>query len=185
MIFKQIQEFLPKDSSDKDTLIFSIKSGVIGFTLLALIYLGLVFLSSHYAFLLEGVSPKLMLPTIAMHTMGSNATIFIACTMFFSCLATAVALNNLYAKYLCNILKLQDNAFPVVLFFVVLLSFAMSLLDFSGITAFLVPILEISYPGLIVLTIIGIFYRKHHKAKMYIFWIITVLMILSKLSTRL
>ena len=175
LIFKQIQDFLPVGTSDRDVLKFSIKAGVVGFLLLGAIYLGLVFLSSHYAFLLKDMSPKLMLPAIAMHTMGSSATIFIACAMFFSCLATAVALNNIYARYICDILKLKDERFPIALFATVATSFAMSLLDFGGIAAILIPVLEASYPGLIALTIMGIAFRKPHKIKMYMFWIITIL----------
>jgi LIVCS family branched-chain amino acid:cation transporter len=178
MLFKQIQDFLPKGTSDSDILKFSIKAGVVGFALLALIYLGLIFLSSHYAFLLHDMSPKTMLSAIAMHTMGGGAAIFIACAMFFSCLATAVALNNIYARYMCDLLNLAEERFPIVLLLTIITSFAMSLLDFGGIAAFLVPILEVSYPGLIALTIMSICYRKEHRIKMYVFWIITVLMTL-------
>lgn len=176
MLFKQIQDFLPTKTSEREVLMFSIKAGIVGFSILAIVYLGLVFLSSHYAFLLHNVSPKLMLPTIAMHTMGSAATVFIAGAMFFSCLATAIALSSVYTRYICDILKLESKRFSIVLFLTITISFAMSLLDFAGIAAFLVPILEMSYPGLIALTIMGLFWKKPNKTKMYIFWVITILM---------
>lgn len=178
VIFKQIQDHLPHGTSDREILIFSIKAGITGFSILACIYLGLVYLSAHYAFLLDGISPKQMLPVIAMHTMGSFATIVISCAMFFSCLATAITLSNIYAKYMCGLLRLDDNKFPIVLAVSVAISFIMSLLDFGGITAFLIPMLEVSYPGLIILTIIGLFCRSPHKAKMYIFWATTICMLL-------
>ncbi len=127
------------------------------------------------------VFPEPMLPAIAMHTMGSSATMFIACAMFFSCLATAIALNNVFARYICDTFKLNDAKFPIVLLTTVSMSFAMSLLDFSGITAFLIPILEVSYPGLIALTLLGICFRKAHKMKQYVFWIITILMTMNML----
>lgn len=181
VIFKQIQDHLPNNTSDREVLSFSIKAGVVGFSLLALIYLGLVYLSAHYAFLLNNISPKKMLPVIAMHTMGNAATIVISCAMFFSCLATAITLSNIYAKYICDLLRLNSKRFPIVLAVSIIVSFVMSLLDFSGIAAFLVPMLEVSYPGLIVLTIMGICFRKTHKIKMYLFWVITIVMLLQSI----
>lgn len=110
--------------------------------------------------------------------MGDNATLFIGIAMLFSCLTTAVALNNIYARYLCSLFKFQDNKFPLVLTGTTSVSFLISLLDFRGIAAFLAPALEISYPGIIALTILGIVTRKQYQFKIYAFYGISAIMIL-------
>ena len=178
LTFAQIQQTMPITATHIDTLKFAIKSSILGAALLALIYLGFVFLGANYADLTTNVAPEFMLPTIAKHIMGNNATFFIGVAMLFSCLTTAVALNNIYARYLCSLLKLQHNKFPLVLIGTTSVSFLISLLDFRGIAAFLAPALEISYPGIIVLTILGICTRQWYQFKIYTFYGISSAMIL-------
>lgn len=176
LIFTQIQEQLPPESCHKTVLRVAIIPSIIGSIMLAVIYLGFVFLGSHYRELIINTEPELMLPTIVWSVMGSSATALISIAMLFSCLTTAVALNNIYARYLCNTINKKSVTFPFVLFFTTAISFVLSLLDFRGIAAFLKPALDISYPGLIALTITSIIWPDARKAKSYLFWVITFFM---------
>ena len=115
-----------------------------------------------------------MLPAIAAYALGNNATLIMAVAMLFSCLTTAIALNNLFARYLCSTLRLNDNRFIWVLATTTGVSFVVSLLDFKGISAFLSPILELTYPAVIALTAMCIFIRGKQKYKMMVFYVITV-----------
>lgn len=175
LIFSQIQQQLP-DASPREVLLFAIKPSILGASLLALIYLGFVFLGSHYSTLISGIAPELMLPSIAKLAMGNYATLFMGIAMIFSCLTTAVALNNLYARYLCSLFKLNDNYFSLTLLCTTGLSFIISLLDFQGIAAFLAPILELTYPGIIALTLMAIVIKGHQQAKKTVFYAMTLLM---------
>ncbi|CEK12043.1 branched-chain amino acid transport system II carrier protein [Legionella hackeliae] len=175
LIFTQIQQSLP-NASARQVLLFAIKPSILGASLLALIYLGFVFLGSHYSPLIAGIKPELMLPSIAKQAMGNYATFFMGIAMFFSCLTTAVALNNLYARYLCSLLKLEDKKFYLILLFTTGLSFIISLLDFRGIAAFLAPILELTYPGIIALTLMAIVIKGRHAFKKAVFYAMTFLM---------
>ncbi|KTD18084.1 branched-chain amino acid transport system II carrier protein [Legionella jordanis] len=177
LIFTQIQQALPQ-AQPREVLIFAVKSSLLGALLLSLIYLGFVFLGSHYAFLIANRAPELMLPSIAKEALGEFATLFMGVAMFLSCLTTAVALNNLYARYLCSMLKLQDNKFSIVLLFTTGLSFIMSLMDFKGIAAFLAPILELTYPGIIALTLMAIVIKGRQSLKKTVFYVMTLLMCL-------
>ncbi len=181
LTFREFQNIMPKTITPADLLKFAIKPSILGATLLELVYLGFVFLGAHYADLTAKVEPEFMLPTIAKHIMGDNATLLIAVLMLFSCLTTAVALNNIYARYLCSLFKLGENQFPLVLFGTTFISFLISLLDFKGIAAFLAPVLEISYPGIIILTILSIFTRKWRTLKIYSFYGVSGLMLLKLL----
>ncbi|WED43093.1 branched-chain amino acid transport system II carrier protein [Legionella cardiaca] len=175
LIFSQVQQLLP-NASPREVLLFAIKPSILGASLLALIYFGFVYLGSHYSALITNTAPELMLPSIARQAMGNYATLFMGIAMFFSCLTTAVALNNLYARYLCSLLKLKDNKFYLILLFTTGLSFIISLLDFKGIAAFLAPILELTYPGIIALTLMAIVIKGRQSFKQAVFYAMTLLM---------
>jgi LIVCS family branched-chain amino acid:cation transporter len=177
LMFTQIQKIMPETSTHKDTIKFAILPSILGAFLLAVIYLGFVFLGAHYAELTANVQPEFMLPTIAKYIMGNSATLLIGIAMLFSCLTTAVALNNIYARYLCTLFRLSDHQFPRVLFGTTAVAFLISLLDFKGIAAFLAPALEVSYPGIIALTMLGIITRKWRRFKMLAFYGISLVMV--------
>jgi LIVCS family branched-chain amino acid:cation transporter len=156
LIYKQIQSHLPSDITDSEALKYSIKPAILGSCLLGIVYFGLVFLGAHYQSAIDLKFPELMLPGISKYLLGDYAMIFIALAIICSCFTTAIALNNIYATYLCNLLQIQAMHFPKILFLTTCISFSISLLNFNGIASFLAPILEISYPGLIALTIISL-----------------------------
>lgn len=172
LIFKQISARLPKDTCDKQILKFAVLPSIIGSLMLAFIYLGFVYLGSHHP--LATIAPELMLPAIANEVMGPSATLVIAIAMIFSCLTTAVALNNIYARYLCDALSLGENRFTYILIATTACAFIISLLNFKGIAAFIAPALELSYPGLIALTIASIFLPYARRIKIILFWSITL-----------
>lgn len=180
LIFKQIQAAMPEDLSHGKMIRAALKPSLVGSSLLAIIYLGFVFLGAQYQSFTEGVSPELILPTIAAHLMGEKATLLIGIIIVFSCLTTAVALNNIYAQYLSSLFKVQDRYFPLILLATVATSFLVSLLDFRGIEKFLAPALEVSYPSLILLTILSISVKGHNVFKMFVFYGALALMIYYK-----
>ncbi|MBP9692213.1 MAG: branched-chain amino acid transport system II carrier protein [Alphaproteobacteria bacterium] len=170
LIFKQIQTAMPQEMSHGKVIRAALKPSLVGSSLLALIYLGFVFLGAHYKSLTIDVSPQLILPTIAAHVLGDQATLLIGIIIVFSCLTTAVALNNIYAQYICSVLKLKAERFPIVLFATMGTSFLISLLDFQGIGNFLEPLLEVSYPSIILLTLLSIILKGHKLFKMAVFY---------------
>ncbi len=179
LIFKQIQG-QNDNMSYRDVLKVALKPSLIGCFLLTAIYFGFVFLGAQYKFVTTNVSPELILPTIAAHLMGVKSVILIGLIVLFSCLTTAIALNNIYATYLCSLFKLKDRWFLSVLFITTSLSFFVSLLDFRGIAAFLTPLLKMSYPSLILLTLMSIFLKDYKKLKISVFYGVLTLMIVQK-----
>ncbi|MFC3909863.1 branched-chain amino acid transport system II carrier protein [Legionella dresdenensis] len=173
LVFQQIQMERP-NSPPIEIVRFAIKPSILGAVLLAIVYSGLVYLGAHYSYLISNIAPELMLPAIASQALGNSATLLMAITMFFSCLTTAVALNNLFARYLCNQLKIQREKFYLLLLLTTSFAFIISLLDFRGIAAFLTPILQLTYPAIIVLTIMCIFLRGQQRFKTIMFYLITL-----------
>lgn len=177
LVFNQMQAKM-KVTNNKEVIRAALKPSIIGSLLLSLIYLGFVYLGAHYQEITGYVSPELILPTIASHLMGENAVFLIAIIILFSCLTTAVALNGIYANYLCTLFNLKKDKFLWMLLLTTSVSFTISLLDFRGIASILVPLLEISYPSIIVLTILSIFLKGHKKIKIISFYAVLALSLL-------
>jgi LIVCS family branched-chain amino acid:cation transporter len=177
LIFSQIEKALPATASPKDVIKAAIKPSIVGASLIAIVYFGFVYLGSHYAYLISDVSPALYLPTLAKQTMGSTGIWFVAFVMPLSCLTTAVALNNIYARYLYSLMGVENNKFPLILLGTTSVSFIISLLDFRGIAGFLAPALEVSYPGIIILTVLSIVTKKYKGLKIGMFYAISFLMV--------
>lgn len=169
LVFAYVQAAI--DSNDQSTIMrAAIKPSLFGAALLAIIYLGLVLLGAKYHALLTGVAPQLMLPTIAQHVLGQTAALLIALTIILSCLSTAVALNNIYANYLFHQAQLDASKLVWVLLATTATAFFISLLDFNGITKWLVPVLKITYPGLIALTCLCIINKEYIHVKRIVFY---------------
>ncbi|GAB4165455.1 MAG: branched-chain amino acid transport system II carrier protein [Rickettsiaceae bacterium] len=176
LIFKQIEALAPT-SDNKSILKAALGPSVFGALLLGTIYLGFVFLGAHYAQLAKDLPGELILPAIANHLLGKNGALAIAIIIILSCFTTAVALNSIYARYLCSFKRTGDNMFPVMLVATTVTSFMLSLLDFDGIAAILGPLLEISYPSLIALTILSICSKEYKNIKTSIFYALIAIMI--------
>lgn len=176
LTFAQLKEQFSNKKDDKELIRFAIKPSIIGMLMLAIIYLGFVYLGAYHPSILHSKSPELMLPTIASHTLGNKAALFIAIIMIFSCITTAIALNNIYADFLKNLFKFSKKKYIYLLFLTTLISFLVSLYDFSGIQNFLKPTLSISYPGLIFLTIFSIITKKYKNFKIAGFYLISFIM---------
>ena len=178
LIFLQIKKSMNSKVGEREIIKFSIKSSVLGAILLSLVYLGLVFLGAHFANIIENIEPEFMLSAIAKHILGAKAALFIGISILLSCLTTAVALNNIYARYLCSLFRVKTNRYPFILAATTILSYLVSLFDFQGIAAFLTPLLELSYPSIIALTVLSTLNQnKWYKLKMLTFYGILVIMI--------
>ncbi len=177
LIFKHIEQNCAPGTSDKDIFWISAKSSVIGASVIALAYAGLIYLGATYKDLLHNIPATHALPEITRHLFGTASTGVIAIMMWTSCLATAVALNTLFADFLRMIVKDRVSK-TVMLSLTTGVAFSMSLLDFSGITAILVPILNVIYPGIILFTLFSLVHPKPHQGKRIIFYSVTAIMII-------
>lgn len=177
LVFNRIKSILPKTENNAELVKAALFPSLAGALMLAIVYLGFVYLGAHYGDLIQNVEPEMMLPTIATHALNPSAAFVIGIAIIFSCLTTAVALNNIYARYLLETFKLHNRYFPWMLAATTGVSFGISQLDFKGIAGFLAPALEVSYPGLIALTVLSIIVKDQKVLKMIAFYSITLVMI--------
>lgn len=170
IIFQQQQLFLC--NAKKSLTLFQIlKPSIIGISLLGAIYLGMVYLGAYYVEISARLSPEQIFPAIVFHIIGEKGSIVLSMIMIISCLTTAVALNNIYARYLSFFTKEKDKNFPWILLGTTFISYLISLLNFKGISAIIAPLLEISYPAVILLVIMCIVFKERYRlAKKHMFY---------------
>lgn len=145
---------------DSQSARFLIKASAIGALLLALVYIGFGFLSYLYSSQLEGFSSDRLLAAIAMKVLGPYAGLIVSLTVAIACLTTAIALIAAFVGFVHKEVFGKKIGYMPILLASTLLTFAVATLEFRGIANLLGPVLEISYPGLILLTFYNLFFPK-------------------------
>ncbi len=134
-------------------------TSLIAASLLLVTYIGLSYIACAHAPTLNCGSEEL-LGQIAKKLLGPVGGFIAAIAIVTACLTTAITLTLIFADYLSKDLckeKIQPIASLTV---TLLISTVFANLGFKGISLLLGPILEICYPGLIVLTVLNIIYYK-------------------------
>lgn len=155
-VINQLMKSMPTGDGKKATLQLFFKASLIGGGLLAMVYCALVVLGWIYAPLLLNKPPEEMLGIIAMESLGSMAAPCVCVAIIFACLTTAIVLTSLFADFIRHEVSkgLLNNTAAILI--TLTIGFFVSTLEFSGIAAFLGPLLEAVYPALIALTAINI-----------------------------
>lgn len=141
---------------DKKLLSHGIKASLFGGFLLTLCYVGFVLLGAKYAPSLTNIAKESYLMVIAKESMGSIAVAFVAVTLTVSCLATSTITASLFADFLEKDITRNRLNRKQSIVITMIVSYALSLLGFQGICAFLGQILEWIYPFLMLYAVIQI-----------------------------
>lgn len=152
MIVASLKETLKKDQSSS-LLGAAIQATLIGASLLALTYVGFSYVASYHSQELDIQGIDQLLGAITLKVMGPMAGIWVCMAIALTCLTTAIALSNVFAEYVRKELFMEKISYPVALSGTLILTFIVANLEFTGISAFLGPILEVCYPILIALTL--------------------------------
>jgi branched-chain amino acid:cation transporter, LIVCS family len=134
---------------------------LIAAVLLSFVYVAFSFLAAGYSQLLKEVTPDQLLGTLAYQLLGAQAGLIASVTVGFACLTTEIALTAVFAEFLQRTLLKEKISYLQALWITLILSFLVSTLHFEGISAFLVPILQLCYPALIVLTVANILHKLY------------------------
>lgn len=135
------------------------KASIIGAFLLAAVYIGFSYLAAFHGsnFIHEGKDE--LLAAITMKIAGAQAGPLVCITIALACLTTAIALITAFTDFIHKEVVQEKIRYEILLIGALLLTFFVSTYKFTGISSFLGPILQICYPGLIVLTILNIIHR--------------------------
>ncbi len=143
---------LPRQEGDKKLGGFVIKASAIGAFLLAAVYVGFCYLAYFYAAELKGVPSDKLLGMIAIKVLGPHAGFIVSLTVAVACLTTSIALIAAFASFIHKEVLREKIGHVPVLIGSLLMTFAVTTLEFQGIAQILNPVLKICYPGLILLT---------------------------------
>lgn len=135
------------------------RASMIGAFLLATIYVGFSYLTALHGNDIITSSKDELLGAIALRLAGEHAGILVCLTIALACLTTAIALISAFTDFVQQEVFKEKISYEVTLIGALLLTFFVSTFEFTGISFFLDPIMQICYPGLIVLTILNIAYR--------------------------
>lgn len=139
-------------------LSLALRASVVGAILLAVVYLGFSTLAAFHAGGMN-VGKDELLTAITVKIAGPYAGILVGVTVALACLTTAIALITAFSDYFQKEVFKEKVSYRKTLIGALLVTFVVSTFEFKGISAFLSPLLEICYPGLIVLTFLNIAYR--------------------------
>lgn len=145
----------------KSRLYFVLKASTIAALLLGVIYIGFCFLAAKHAANLQGVPAEQLLGVISLNILGPHAGLIVCLTVVLACLTTAVALIAAFAGFVHQELLGGKISYTWILAASVLLTNIVACFEFQGITKFLTPVLEISYPFLIALTAYNLIERLY------------------------
>lgn len=149
-------------SSKKQCYIrLSLQASAIGASLLALIYLGFSFISAFHGADLVVSGKEELLNAIILKIAGPSAGLLVIAAVTLACLTTAIALISAFADFVQREVFNERVSYPLVLLGSLLLTLFISTFKFTGISAFLGPILQIYYPSLILLTLLNIAYKLY------------------------
>lgn len=150
-----------KEKSPRRLMITTFKASAIGAFLLAITYVGFSYVSSYHSGVLKDVPSDELISMIAIHVLGPNAAIIACIAVALACLTTAIALAAVFAEFIHNDITMGKLNYGPSLIGTLIVAFFVSTLNFSGIAAFLTPILQIIYPALIALTVMNILYKLY------------------------
>jgi LIVCS family branched-chain amino acid:cation transporter len=140
----------------KETIKIFLYACFIGAAILAVVYVGFMFLAYSHASQLQGVDTAQMIVVISNIVLGKSGAIFVGICVSFACLVTAVALTEVTAGFLYEHIFMKKIPRLACLIGTIVLIYAMSILGFSVIMQFSLPILEVLYPVLIVYCVVNI-----------------------------
>lgn len=130
--------------------------------LLFLTYAGLSWISAFHSKMLDAaISSEQLLSAIAIKLLGNAGGLIAALTVVLACLTTAITLVAIFADYLQKELCKEKIRPSTSLLITLAITTFFANLGFNGIAAFLGPILQIVYPGLIVLTLLNLLHSLY------------------------
>jgi branched-chain amino acid:cation transporter, LIVCS family len=134
-------------------------AGLIGGSLLALIYVGMAYLGAFHGQDFVSLSTDEKFIETIRRVMGDRGALFISITILVACLSTMIALATVVSEYLRT--EIFNNRIPYLYALVLVLGVTsvMARFKLDTLLAFYVPVMDITYPLLIVLTVCNLAYK--------------------------
>ena len=155
LIIASLRSYMTKSDKENPRVLawYSLQAGLIGCSLLALVYIGFSFAAAKHGLALAGVEKTQLLSALASILLGQHASVLANITTVIACLSTAIALTAIFADYVAHELLHGRAKYMHALIGTVFLNLVMTNMGFSGIARVIEPIVMVCYPALIVLSL--------------------------------
>jgi len=165
--------------------IFGFKAGLVGTSLLGIIYWGMSYLGVFYGNNLEhSVNAGEIFREISFRILGTSWSMLIVIAVLMACLSTAIALGAVVGEYVQRQVFNRKISFQMSLAIVLLASIPLSTFGLGTVLRLTGgPLTYVGYPVLITLTLLNIAYKQFgFKPVKLPVMIVTILMLLSYYS---
>jgi len=135
------------------------RASVIGAVLLALIYIGFSTVASFHGAQVAVHGKDELLAAITLYIAGPYGGPLVCIAIALACFTTAIALIAAFTDFVHREVLQERISYRPILVGALIFTFFVSICEFTQISAFLGPVLQICYPGLIVLTGLNIAHR--------------------------
>lgn len=175
-----------KDSQSAVLVSTTLAASLIGGALLAIVYIGLSLVGAMHVSALHGVHQAGLLSTLSVHVLGGQLSIVANIAMALACFTTVVSLAVTLAEVLPHEfprLRLSRDPlknYDLWVVVMVVITVLMANLGFDEIAKFIIPLVQVCYPAIIVLTICNILYQlygfKYVKIPVYLTLLLTLVL---------
>lgn len=148
------------ETNKKKAVVTATKAGLLGVSLLAIIYVSMAFLGAYFGHNFQGMDAGSLFREISLYILGNKAGIVIALAVLLACLSTAIALGAVCAEYLQKIVCKSKISYVTALLIVLALCIPLSTVGLSTVLSLADgPLTHIGYPVLIALTLTNLAYK--------------------------
>lgn len=151
-----------KDHSEKalkGLAFMGLKAGVLGVSLLAIIYLGMSYLGVFHGRGLGHLNEGELFSALSFRILGSHGAIIIALAVLMACYSTIVALSAVVSEYVKKTIFNNKINYVQALLGVLSVAALVSNFGLGKILSISAPYIDIGYPALIMLVIVNIAYK--------------------------
>lgn len=139
---------------------FGFKAGLIGVSLLALIYIGMSFLGMYHAQEFALINEGELFREVSFKVLGTYGAALICIAVIFACLSTSIALFAVVGEYLQKEVFKNKINFVTALIMLTVLTLPLSSYGLGHVLRLTAgPITYIGYPVIVAITFFNIFYK--------------------------
>lgn len=156
LIFSGIRSSMGDEIDYKKLASFGLQAGIIGATLLGLVYIGFCIVAAFNGAALAGVGRGEVFSILAGLALGKFGGLFANITIAVSTLTTAIALTTVFATYLHEEVLQQRVSYLSALITTTVLGIAISNIGFEMIAVFAGEVFFLIYPMLMMLAVLNV-----------------------------
>lgn len=149
-----------KHSTEQEYALVGLKGGLIGTSLLGLVYVGMSVLGVYYGHGLENINSGELFREISLRILGGYGTLIVAASVFLACLSTAIALAAVIAEYAKSNIFKNNISYAQALLLTLISCIPLATAGLGSVLKLTAgPLTFIGYPMLVTLTLCNLAHK--------------------------